>query len=211
MATLLQILAKELKAWPKGKCKAIAQDGSGSVFFWKHGDLVFGPSGWTPRVGGALLDTDCTLTKKVELAEDHETTIITKSMWKAEVAGMAIGGNRATQANPLAWRDRIQKIDIVVQELEEERLSLVQSLEAEGFALIDAKCEPAEDMTDWRNWEEGDLVECVKRGTSLAALTIGCVYKIGILRMSLRCATDDEGDTVTKCIPEGCFKFVSRP
>ena len=209
MATLLQILAKELAEWPKGKCKAIAQDGSGSVFFWKHDDLVFGPSGWTPRVGGALLDTDWALTKKVELAEDHETAIITKAMWKAEVAGMAIGGNRAPQANPLAWRDRIQKIDIVVQELEEERLSLVQSLEAEGFALINAKREPAEDMTDWRNWKAGDLVECVKRD-DLATLTIGCVYKLKAYGASLA-IEDDDGDHMVGCICEDCFKFVSRP
>jgi len=210
MATLLQILAKELKAWPKGKCKAIAQGGNSHVYFWKHGDLVFKKSVWHARTGSALLDKNWSLTKKVELAEDHGTAIITKAMWKAEVAGIALGGNRAPQANPLAWRDRIQEIDIVVQVLEEERLSLVQSLEAEGFALTDAKREPAEDMTDWRNWKDGDLVECVKESKGCSALTVGRAYAIGTLGAAL-CVTDDEGDRVARGVREGCFKFISRP
>ena len=210
MATLLQILAKELKAWPKGKCKAIAQEGSSCVFFWKRGDLVFGVSGWESIPGETLLDMCGVLCKNIELAEDHETAIITKCMWKAEVAGMALGGKITPQANPLAWRDRIQNIDIVVQELEEERLSLVQSLEAEGFALIDAKREPAEDMANWRNWKAGDLVECVKEADGPAVLTVGCVYKLKDYRR-LVTLIDDDGDHVRRCIREGCFKFVSRP
>ena len=210
MATLLQILAKELKAWPKGKCKAIAQDGNSCVFFWENADLEFRQSGWFPKKGAALVEEDWQLTKVVDLAEDHGTAIITKAMWEAEVAGMALGGKRTAQANPLAWRDRIQKIDIVVQELEEERLSLVQGLESEGFALIDAKREPAEDMSDWRNWKAGDLIECVTEGKGISVITIGCVYKIGILGNSL-CIKDDCGNKMIRCIKQRCFKFVSRP
>lgn len=79
---------------------------------------------------------------------------------------------------PLQWRDRIREIDSTVEALEEERVSLVQKLEAEGFRLIGAGkpdnasiasaiadqargyySEPAEDMSDWRNWKAGDLVE----------------------------------------------------
>ena len=210
MATLLQILAKELKAWPKGKCKAIAQDGNSCVFFWENADLEFRQSGWFPKKGAALVEEDWQLTKVVDLAEDHGTAIITKAMWEAEVAGMALGGKRTAQANPLAWRDRIQKIDIVVQELEEERLSLVQGLESEGFALIDAKREPAEDMSDWRNWEAGDLIECVTESEVVAVLTVGKVYALGVNRGSPY-ITDDDGDYMSSCIREGHFKFVSRP
>lgn len=62
-------------------------------------------------------------------------------------------------AGPLQWRDRIRDIDSTVEALEEERVSLVQKLEAEGFRLIDpVKAEPAEDMSDWRNWMVGDEV-----------------------------------------------------
>lgn len=63
---------------------------------------------------------------------------------------------------PIQWRDRIREIDSTVESLEEERVSLVQKLEAEGFRLIDpVKAEveteavlPAEDMSDWRNWKK---------------------------------------------------------
>jgi len=203
MATLLQILAKELKAWPK-EAKCIGQDANSRAYPYS-GTIEYMGNEWAGQLQVASY-----LVELKELADDHETAIITKAMWKAEVAGMAIGGNRATQANPLAWRDRIQKIDIVVQELEEERLSLVQSLEAEGFALINARREPAEDMTDWRNWKEGDLVECVKKSEVIAVLTIGRNYVLGKGFVSL-CITDDDGDHVRRCIREGCFNFVSRP
>lgn len=69
---------------------------------------------------------------------------------------------------PLQWRDRIREIDRTVDALEEERVSLIQRLGGEGFRLIDqvnAKIAEAaqahEDMSDWRNWKVGDLVEYV--------------------------------------------------
>ena len=136
MAKLIEILAKELKVWPK-ETKFIAQDANSRAYPYS-GDIEYMGDEWTGQLQMASY-----LVRLKELAEDHGTAIITKAMWEAEVAGMALGGKRTAQANPLAWRDRIQKIDIVVQELEEERLSLVQSLEAEGFALIDVKREPA--------------------------------------------------------------------
>ena len=83
MATLLQILAKHLKTWPENNCITITQDGSGSVFFWKNDDLVFGRSQWLSNSGAALLDENWYFEKNVDLAEDHETAIITKAMWEA--------------------------------------------------------------------------------------------------------------------------------
>ena len=203
MATLIQILAKQLKVWPK-EAKCIAQDANSRAYPYSGSVLRRGAE-WAGPLQVASYWVDLK-----ELASDHETAIITKSMWKAEVAGMAPACNKAPQANPLAWRDRVQEIDIVVQVLEEERLSLVQGLEAEGFALINAKREPAEDMTDWRNWKAGDLVECVKKSEVIAVLTIGRNYVLGKDCVSL-CITDDDGDEMTSCIREGCFKFVSRP
>jgi len=203
MATLLQILAKDLKPWPK-EAKCIAQNANSRAYPYS-GAIEYMGDEWAGQLQVASY-----LVELKELAEDHKTAIITKCMWEAEVACMVLGGNRAPQANPLAWRDRIHNIDIIVQELEEERLSLVQSLEAEGFALINAKREPAEYMTDWRNWKEGDLVECVTEGDGPAAITIGCVYKIKDYRGSPS-VMDDDGDHMVGCIREGCFKFVSRP
>lgn len=84
---------------------------------------------------------------------------------------------------PIQWRERIREID-AEQESEEaahkaeterrdaERASLVSKLKAEGFVLIQSdepngEAESAQhdiaqqDMSDWRNWRPGDLVECV--------------------------------------------------
>jgi hypothetical protein len=64
-------------------------------------------------------------------------------------------------AQPLKWRDRITEIDGIVEELEEERVALVQRLEGEGFRLIERAVQPAEDMSDWRNWKAGDQVKVI--------------------------------------------------
>lgn len=77
---------------------------------------------------------------------------------------------------PLDWRDRIRQIAAeeakcneehrqAIEALEEERVSLVQKLEAEDLKLIESNpaCDgmPAEDMSDWRNWRVGDILEVV--------------------------------------------------
>ena len=62
---------------------------------------------------------------------------------------------------PLQWRDRIAEIDSTTQALTTERADLVQKLAGEGFALIGRVVDPVEDMSDWRNWKVGDLIERV--------------------------------------------------
>lgn len=76
------------------------------------------------------------------------------------------------EGDPRVMRDRIREIDATTIALNEERASLVAKLKAEGFALIQSD-EPngaagsaqqdiaQQDMSDWRNWKRGDLVECV--------------------------------------------------
>lgn len=73
---------------------------------------------------------------------------------------------------------------------------------------------PAEDMTDWRNWKEGDLLECIRptefrvKG-KLYLFGRDCDGDYGIL--------DDEGDVLDRYKPGGeCFngeyfRFHSRP
>ena len=61
----------------------------------------------------------------------------------------------------VCWmRDRITEIDATTSALATERAELVQKLASEGFALIGRAVEPVEDMSDWRNWKVGDLLEC---------------------------------------------------
>ncbi len=83
---------------------------------------------------------------------------------------------------PLAWRDRIHEIDITVEALEEERAGLVQQLEDEGFRLIGKEAVVADhvvDMSDWRNWEVGDLAEVVSTsGFTQHKLSVGDIVPI---------------------------------
>lgn len=78
---------------------------------------------------------------------------------------------RFTTGGPLQWRDRIHEIDRTVEALEEERVSLIQRLEGEGFRLIERinelltdAAQAHEDMSDWRNWKVGDIVEIIESG-----------------------------------------------
>lgn len=75
---------------------------------------------------------------------------------------------------PLQWRDRIHAIDAEQKAADEahkaatdartaERAELVQKLAGEGLALLwqQETPGPAEDMSDWRNWKAGDLLEMI--------------------------------------------------
>mgnify|MGYP000975290564 CR=1 FL=1 len=87
----------------------------------------------------------------------------------------------------VCWmRDRITEIDATTQALTAERAELVQKLASEGFALIgrinelltDA-AQKHEDMSDWRNWKVGDIVECVSHNERWSAkFAIGSVNVI---------------------------------
>lgn len=87
----------------------------------------------------------------------------------------------------VCWmRDRITEIDATAKALTTERAELVQKLASEGFALIgrinDLLTEAAqkhEDMSDWRNWKVGDIVECVSHNERWSAkFAIGSVNVI---------------------------------
>lgn len=111
--------------------------------------------------------------------------------------------------NPLMWRDRIHAIDATVEALEEERASLVQRLTDEGLQLVGVVARPAEDMSDWRNWRAGDIVECIK-DTQSRGIKIGGLYSLtyatscGIGFLDEDQDHRDRGDIET-------FKFHSRP
>ena len=70
--------------------------------------------------------------------------------------------------NPIQWRDRVTEIDREVEALEEERAILIQKLADEGlqllrdFAIKALESAGQPDMSDWCNWQIGDLLEVVK-------------------------------------------------
>ena len=71
---------------------------------------------------------------------------------------------QAIPQGPTQWRDRIAEIDSTTMALTTERAELVQKLASEGFALIGLVVDPVEDMSDWRNWKEGDRIEVISKG-----------------------------------------------
>ena len=122
--------------------------------------------------------------------------------------------------NPIHTRDRILEIDRTTEALEEERVALVQRLADEGFVLarVDGKVAPVEDMSDWRNWEAGDIIEMI--GDGWADLSQDGEYVIQSKRDAAISIIDDAGDRRTLTpdddtmyedgrIPD--FKWRSRP
>lgn len=111
--------------------------------------------------------------------------------------------------NPIHTRNRILEIDRTTEALEEERVQLVQRLADEGFKLLPVlgHSEPEEDMSDWRNWREGDIVECVD--SSFGFISVGEAYSItGFTGESIE-FLDDDGDEMDYAC--SAFKFHSRP
>lgn len=117
----------------------------------------------------------------------------------------------------VCWmRDRITEIDATTQALTTERANLVQKLASEGFALIGRVVEPVEDMSDWRNWKVGDLLEMVKAG-EWEEMTNGKLYKFAVPENRDNFAViDDDGELRSFSIglnnSVSCdFKWHSRP
>jgi hypothetical protein len=128
---------------------------------------------------------------------------------------------------PYEWRDRIRELDTQraevesdyqrqISEITQERESLISKLAAEGLALIDrvnaqiAKCAAEhEGMDDYKNWQPGDLLECVSVADRMVAdLTVGKMYKY----KGSGCILDDEDCEQQYPVKYGkCFKWHSRP
>jgi hypothetical protein len=68
---------------------------------------------------------------------------------------------------PLAWRDTIIHCQAIIEDCEREIERNVQLLDAEGLMMQkDSKkamqhYAPDVDMSDWRNWQKGDIVEVI--------------------------------------------------
>jgi hypothetical protein len=111
--------------------------------------------------------------------------------------------------DPSHNRDRIRAIDVQISELTLERAERIADLAAEGFALlpvVDA-VEPAVDMADWRNWEVGDLIECVSHNKQWSEkFELGSIS--GIKRID---PSDHLPIFIGYHVNPSDFKFHSRP
>lgn len=65
--------------------------------------------------------------------------------------------------SPLKWRDEIIELEAYEEEFRREREKLIRKLESEGLKLIDHVAPVYGfsdiDFSDWRNWQEGDVIE----------------------------------------------------
>lgn len=114
--------------------------------------------------------------------------------------------------SPLKWRDEIIELEAYEEEFRREREKLIRKLESEGLKLIDHMApvygEQIVDMSDWRNWQAGDIFEVVKKTDYF---TVGNRYSVKYTANTDApiTATDDDGDEFCLFMEE--IKFVSRP
>lgn len=127
---LVEILARELKEWPEGSSYAW-QEVDGYVSFCGAPEARFYPRA---------------------IREKNEVGIVFISEWKDERARIGSFGDIMQYRlhkpvepvaepvfNALALRDLIREIDVTIEAFEEERVMLVQILEAEGLQLFQGK------------------------------------------------------------------------
>ena len=65
--------------------------------------------------------------------------------------------------SPFKWRDTVNELDAYIEKFTREREALIERLASEGFALLPVMTpvvgvSDVVDMSDWRNWQEGDVI-----------------------------------------------------
>lgn len=93
-------------------------------------------------------------------------------------------------------------------------IARINLLLPDGYCVTRCAEQPAEDMSDWRSWKEGDILECV-RPTDFH--TKGRLYLIGTDSEGDYGILDDQGDVLDhyapggECFTRSYFRFHSRP
>lgn len=168
----------------------------------------------------------------VEETKDQEIEEVKKTNFGTITYKLEIDATEATKEidslvakwgqieSPLKWRDEIIELEAYEEEFRREREKLIRKLESEGFKLIDHIApvygEQIIDLSDWRNWQPGDIVECLIAPDKHEGYYFsGINYKINEVDL------DDEGTgceinvycekAMSLWCPSSSFKFIRRP
>lgn len=213
---LKNILAREWREWPvvDGVIpEFIVQEYDGALFSTRnHKPLAYGLV-WRRADND---DWACGYYGQADLAEDWSSAIITHDQWERARAKylakhnypLENGGNgsaflhAAVTDNPELF-NATATCDRWKQAADE-----VTMRDAFMAGFKTAK-QPFEDMSDWRNWRAGDLLECVDHRSDY--FTVGKTYKVSSIGEGgwVSVAKDDSGAENARS-PK-FFKFHSRP
>jgi hypothetical protein len=119
---------------------------------------------------------------------------------------------------PIKWRDQIVELEAHVEDIQREIASLFAKLNSEGFQLIRQypsaqDLAPDIDMSDWRNWKKGDMIECVY-STCSGVYHVGGLYHVNGVCSTHADVQDDCGVGSSCNIADKDFEdvqFIRRP
>ena len=186
-----------------------------SILIWGHGKI--GADIMAYRVIEETKDQEIEEVKDKNIGT-LSITVDTDDVFKPMIASMKEMALEWGQIeSPLKWRDEIIELEAYEEEFRREREKLIRKLESEGFKLIDHMTpvygEQIIDMSDWRNWQAGDIVECVTDDYA-GVYTNGKHYVVELVKEDVFSVFDDCGKG-SSCDwfdheSEG-LKFIRRP
>ena len=123
--------------------------------------------------------------------------------------------------SPFKWRDAIIHCQAIIEDCEREIERNVSLLDAEGLMMQkDSKkamqhYAPDVDMSDWRNWQAGDIVECINH-KGWVDISEGSQYVLN--NKDFFSFVDDDGENRSFNLEDmnqenvgSDFKFIRRP
>ena len=123
--------------------------------------------------------------------------------------------------SPLKWRDAIIHCQAIIEDCEREIERNVNLLDAEGLMMQKDSKKAMQhyatdvDMSDWRNWQAGDIVECINH-KGWVDISEGSQYVLN--NKDFFSFVDDDGENRSFNLEEmnqenvgSDFKFIRRP
>ena len=156
----------------------------------------------------------------IEETKDQEIEEVKKTNFGTITYKLEIDATEATKEidsqieSPLKWRDAIIHCQAIIEDCEREIERNVNLLDAEGLMMQKDSKKAMQhyqtdiDMSDWRNWQAGDIFEVVKKTDYF---TVGNRYSVKYTANTDApiTATDDDGDEFCLLMEE--IKFIRRP